>query len=259
MNPEAPKSKAIYQKRFRVRSYETDPLDRLQIPMLCKLLQEVAAAHASLLDVAVETLFERGTAWVLSRLRLSLDRWPRAGDEIIIETWPEAMSRLVVERRFTLSAPAGGRIGSVSTLWVVLDLERRRPVRLPSEAWDRFDEYEIGCKPAKGGKLAVPEPADRELSFSVRRSDVDLSGHANNTSFVEWAMEAVPDEIWSNCDLTDLDIQFLAECHRSQIVSSRSQLLGDGETREVRHQLVRAEDGAEVARARSGWGRSDRL
>ena len=245
--------KAVYSEIFRVRSYEVDSLGRLQVPILCKLLQEVAVTHADILGVAVETLLERGTAWVLSRMCLALDRWPQGGDQITIETWPEAMSKLIVERRFALSTRDGNPIGTVSTWWVALDLERRRPIRLPPEARDRFHEYEMGSEPAKMGKLAVPDPAERELAFSVRRSDVDLSGHANNTSFIEWVMEAVPDEIWGDCDLTDLDVHFLAECHQGQTVQSRSQLVeGTGAT-EVRHQLIREEDGAEVSRARTVW------
>lgn len=245
--------RAIHHDRFRVRSYETDPLGRLQIPILCKLLQEVAIAHASLLGVAVETLLERGTAWVMSRLHLELAQWPRGDTEIVIETWPEAMSRLLVERRFSLKSPEGRQLGAVSTLWLVLDLERRRPVRLPAKVWDRFDEYEIGTEPTRATNLATPEPADRELAFTVRRSDVDLAAHANNTSFVEWTMEAVPDVVWSTCDLVDLEIQFLAECHQGQTVVSRSQVIEEDGNHEVRHQLVREEDGAEVARARTLW------
>ncbi len=245
--------KATHRERFRVRSYETDPLGRLQIPILCKLLQEVATTHASLLGVAVEILFERGTAWVLSRLHLTLERWPRGDDEITIETWPEAMSRLLVERCFSLFSEEGQQVGTVSTLWLMLDLERRRPIRLPGGVWDRFDEYEIGTKPTKSATLMVPDPPDRELAFTVRRSDVDLAAHANNTSFVEWAVEAVPDRVWSTCDLTDLEIHFLAECHQGQTVLSRSKLISGRDTHEVRHQLVRTEDGVEVARARTVW------
>ena len=245
--------KALYNEAFRVRSYEVDPLGRLQVPILCKLLQEVAVTHAGMLGVAVETLLERGTAWVLSRMRLSLDRWPQGGDEITIETWPEAMSRLVVERRFALSTANGDHIGEVSTLWVVLDLDRRRPIRLPSEAWDRFHEFDIGTRPVKPARLEVPDPVERTLAFSVRRSDVDLSGHANNTSFVEWVIEAVPDEVWSRCDLRDLDLQFIAECLQGQTVESLSQLVEGADATEVRHQLVRTEDGVEVARARTMW------
>ena len=82
--------KAKHSKRFRVRSYETDPLGRLQVPILCKLLQEAATAHAAILGVAVETLIDSGVAWVLSRLHLEMNRWPKADDTIVIETWPEA-------------------------------------------------------------------------------------------------------------------------------------------------------------------------
>ncbi len=245
--------KAKHHDRFRVRSYETDPLGRLQVPILCKLLQEVAVAHASILGVSVETMAERGTAWVLSRLHLTLARWPRGGEEIVIETWPEAMSRLLVERCFSIFDSDGKEIGAVSTLWCVLDLGRRRPVRLPQEVWGRMDEYEIGPDPARAGELALPDPLDLELAFTVRRSDLDLAEHVNNTSYVEWAIEAVPDELWSTAELAELEIQFLSECHQGQTVLSRSQQVERSDDFEVRHQLMRHEDGAEVARALTLW------
>jgi len=245
--------KAKHQDRFRVRSYETDPLGRLQVPILCKLLQEVAVAHASILGVSVETMADRGTAWVLSRLHLTLARWPRGDEEIVIETWPEAMNRLLVERRFAIFDANEDQIGAVSTLWCVLDLARRRPVRLPLEVWGRMDEFEIGSDPVRAGDLTAPEPADRELAFTVRRSDLDSAEHVNNTSYVEWAIEAVPDEVWSTAELAELEVQFVSECHQGQTVLSRSQQVGRGEDIEVRHQLVRHEDGAEVARALTLW------
>jgi acyl-ACP thioesterase len=232
-----------------VRSYETDPVGRLQAPILCKLLQEVAVVHAAILGVAVETLLERGTAWVLSRFELTIDRWPGADDEIVIETWPEAMDRLFVERRFTVMAADETAIGSVSTLWCVLDLERRRPLRLPTDIGDRMGDHDIGSEPMRPEPLPAPGAFDRELAFTVRRSDLDLSDHVNNTSYVEWAIEAVPDEVWSGRDLARLEIQFLSECHHGHTVLSRSRTLGG----EVQHQLVREEDGVEVARARTVW------
>ena len=245
--------KAKHSSRFRVRSYETDPLGRLQVPILCKLLQEVAVAHASILGVSVETMAERGTAWVLSCLHLTLNRWPRGDEEILIETWPEAMNRLLVERGFAIFDLNEAQIGAVSTLWCVLDLARRRPVRLPQEVWGRMGEFEIGRDPVRAGELTAPDPADRELAFTVRRSDLDAAEHVNNTSYVEWAIEAVPDEVWSTAELAELEVQFVSECHQGQTVVSRSQQFDRGSDIEVRHQLMRQEDGAEVARASTVW------
>ena len=248
--------KAKHSNPFRVRSYETDPLGRLQVPILCKLLQEVAVAHASILGVSVETMAERGTAWVLSRLHLTLDHWPRGDEEIVIETWPEAMNRLLVERRFAIFDSNEAQIGAVSTLWCVLDLARRRPVRLPQEVWGRMDEFEIGSDPVRAGELTAPDPADRELAFTVRRSDLDVAEHVNNTSYVEWAIEAVQEETWSTAELAEFEIQFVSECHQGQTVVSCSQQVDRGNDIEVRHQLMRHEDSAEVARVLSLWRHS---
>ena len=244
---------ARLREKFRARSYEADPLGRLQVPILCRLLQEVATAHAAELGVAVDALIDSGVAWVLSRFDLHVERWPRSDDELIIETWPAAMNRLLTERRFRILDTQGNEIGSASTLWLVLDLERRRPVRLPAAVVEQLQQLDLAPDPVRPAELIPPENPTVELAFTVRRSDVDLAGHANNTSFVEWVVEAVPDEIWGDCDLAGLDIQFLAECRRGQTVQSRSQNVGGNGAAEVRHQLVRAEDGAEVSRARTVW------
>jgi acyl-ACP thioesterase len=242
-----------HRQSFRVRSYDADVLGRLQAPVLCGFLQEAAAAHARILGVAVETLFEHGVAWVLSSLQLTMEGWPRADEEIVVETWPQAMNRLLVERRFTIVGTDGRPFGGAVTLWLVLDLERRRPIRFPSEMADRMRQVEIGGVPVRPGELAVPEPVERELAFTIRRGDLDLVGHVNNTSYVGWAVEAVPDEVWETHDLAELEIRYLSECRHGQTVVSRSQSLAVGGACEARHQLSRKDDGDEVARARTLW------
>jgi acyl-ACP thioesterase len=245
--------RTTYRESFEVRSYETDTRGRLQVPILCRFLEEAAVAHAAILGVAVESLINSGVAWVLSRLHLEMHGWPAADNTIVIETWPEAASRLFTERRFDIIDGSERRIGSVSTLWLVLDLVRRRPVRLPPLVMDRLHEHELGPEPRKFGDLAAPDPVEGELGFTVRRSDLDLADHVNNTSYVEWAIEAVPDEIWSTGDLAELEIHYLSECHHGQTVLSRSQIIDRQTASEVRHQLMRSDDDVEVARARTVW------
>jgi acyl-ACP thioesterase len=250
--------RTTYREAFKVRSYETDTRGRLQVPILCQLLEETAVAHAAILGVAVESLIDSGVAWVLSRLHLEMEHWPGTDEEIEIDTWPEAASRLFTERRFDILDASERRVGSASTLWLVLDLERRRPVRLPPRVTDRLHEHELGPEPRKFGDLAKPDPIDNELAFTVRRSDLDLADHVNNTSYVEWAIEAVPDEVWGVADLAELEIHYLSECHHGQTVVSRSHIIDHGQQTEVRHQLVRSEDDVEVARARTLWAIQER-
>jgi len=112
---------------------------------------------------------------------------------------------------------------------------------------------------ARSGEKALELLSRNENGFFlvVEGSQVDWAGHANNTSFVEWVVESVPDEIWRKSHLTEIDIRFLAECHQGQSVRSRSQLVSATEDREIRHQIVRAGDETEVARALTRWSSKD--
>ncbi len=242
-----------HRRAFRVRRYEIDHAGRLQAPILCRLLQETAGAHAAELGVAMETLIEGGAAWVLSRLRLEVERWPGADEEIVVTTWPEAGNRLLIDRRFEVVDASGDVLASATTLWLVLDFKRRRPIRFPAAVLDALSRHKLGAQPMKPPRLETPDPADCELVFTVRRSDLDLVDHVNNTSYVEWAIEAVPDRVWVGHELAELDISYLSECHHGQTVVSQSQTVDADGGCVVRHQIARREDGEVVARARSGW------
>ena len=237
----------------RVRSYETDVNGSLQVPILCKLLQEAATIHAAELGVSVESLIADGCAWVLSRMHLVVDRWPRVGEEIVIETWPEALNRLTTERRFEIRGSDGVVCATATTLWLVLDLERRRPIRVPSRIVEALSRHDVGDTPLRPDKQADPDPVERETEFRVRRSDLDLADHVNNTSYVEWIIEAVPDEVWSTHALAELDISYLAECHRGATIVSGLRSLRREDGCEILHRLTQRRDEGVVARARTSW------
>ena len=246
--------KTEHRQSFRVRSYETDHQGRLQAPVLCRLLQEAATVHAAGLGVAVESLIESGVAWVLTRLELRMQRWPGVDDVVAICTWPEAMNRLTTERRFAILGPDGSTLGSATTLWLVLDLSRRRPVRIPGWIAEMRTDHDLGSQPIRPRELKLPETIGGMSEFTVRRRDLDSAGHVNNTSFVEWVVESAPDGVWATHELAELEIGYRSECHLGQTIESRflSRTDDNGGT-EMLHQLVRRDDGDEVARARTLW------
>ena len=243
----------VHRMTVKVRSYETDVNGRLQVPTLCKLLQEAATIHAADLGVSVESLIDDGCAWVLSRMHVIVDRWPRTDDEIVIATWPEALNRLTTERRFEVCMADGSVLARATTLWIVLDLERRRPIRVPSRIVDALSRHHVGDTPIRPDKQADPDPVERETDFRVRRSDLDMVDHVNNTSYVEWIVEAVPDEVWSTHALVELDISYLAECHRGATIVSGCGCLRNTDGFEFLHRLARRRDSGVVARARTSW------
>ncbi len=69
--------------------------------------------------------------------------------------------------------------------------------------------------------------AVRCLAQVARRTDMDANGHINNVTYLAWAMETVSSDVWANYQLSELEIDFKAECHQGDTVQCLGQELFD--------------------------------
>jgi acyl-ACP thioesterase len=225
-----------------VASYEIDARNRALLRTITNYLQEAAVRHAIELGVARGQLGE-GRTWMLSRLRVEMEAWPRWRDAVTVETWPSGIERLFALRDFRI----GPRWGVATSAWMVVDTRRRRPVRVPEsvkalrpEDPERVLEA-FGELPPEG----PDEPAERTMEFPVRWSDCDVNGHANQASYVGWMTDVLPDEFLRAHEPRSFEIEFRAEARPGDVVVSAA--------RGGMHVLRRRGDGMELARASLRW------
>ena len=241
-------------EEFTVRSYEMDPWQRARVPVLTNWLQEVAGNHADALGWSVEDLQREGRTWMLRRLHVELSAWPRWQERVRVVTWPSSAGPVQATRDFELlRADTGARIGVATSAWVVVDMEKRRLLRIPPEV----RKHPLPDRPRAlddpfRGELPLAGEGGTELRFRLRRGEIDMNLHANQTAYVAWAVEALPEETWREGRLVALEVAFLAEArYPAEIVSRCSRAEeGDGV---FHHRLLSATDGRELARLRTRW------
>jgi acyl-ACP thioesterase len=236
---------------FPVHTYEVDAFGTLEVPALSGYLQEVAGRHAAELGVGLEALRAAGLTWVLARQRIEVPVAVALGETVEIETWPTGVERLAATRDFVVRRPDGSEAARATTQWFVLDVATRRPVR-PEEVLDpRFPRARRpSLAPLAAGKLPVPAAWDLEKRFHVRYADIDVNLHVTNASYVTWAVEAAPIELWRAARLAAVEVHFLAEGLHGKAVLSRLARTGP---RSCAHAIVREEDGKELARLVTEW------
>jgi len=240
-----------HRRSFEVRTCDTDPYGRSTVRSLLLLLQEAATSHATELGVAVDFLIENRLAWVMLRLNVNMSTWPRGGDTITVATWVHSAGKVMTERRFRVVGGDGKMMGEIVTQWVILDTERRRPVRLPPFALEAIEPVVHAAAPVSLDELPEVEAPDHRRVFEVRYSDLDIAQHVNNAAYIQWAVETVPEEILLTHLPMEIDARYLAECRFGDTVESSSSRLTGSDV--FLHSLQRRSDGAEVLRARSRW------
>jgi len=238
-----------YTEKFKVRSYEMDAGGRVSIQSICNYLQEIASIHAARLGFSVTELFKRNLTWVLSRLHLQIQKYPRWGDTIMVETWPSTMSGLFALREFKIRNHAEEIIGQATTSWMILDIKAKKAIEIPEFIQSARLENNTRAIEDSFGKLPVPGEVSFRKSFNVRRSDLDINQHVNNVIYIDWAIEAIPMEYLQDNYISSLEISYRAESHYGDRISSMCAMNDQDST--FLHVLERERDHAQVALART--------
>lgn len=178
------------EDKFTVKTYDCQVDGKIKIVSLMQYLQEIAALHAEQLGFGFDRLNEIQSYWVLSNIRLEIDRLPKCNDSVAIKTWPSGYSRLIATREFIGKDQYDSQLFRASSQWMVLDKQNNRPKNLFHL---NLSLPKTGPK-AISGKLKRLEPQNTYSEVErvrVPYSSIDLNGHVNNTEYVRWGINAL--------------------------------------------------------------------
>ncbi len=237
------KATTKYSEKFTIRASEVNKTAVATLPAIGSLFQEVAGNHALTLNFDITQLHQQNLTWVLHRMNIKLKRYPNWREQITIETWPAAGDALRAYRDYDILDKNGESIGCCLSYWMMINLKTRRPTRMPKEVLDlRLGDTEHVME-VKSNRLSPISRVDSEKQFQVRSSDLDMNHHVNNTKYLEWMIETIPEN--ANDKIAEVDIIFLHESLYKDQIRSIAEF---NEEQTSHHQLIN-QDGETIALA----------
>lgn len=201
----------IIKLTYKIRIDEVDNRHFLTVPNLAKYLQEVAWEASILRQNSVNDLQEQGLTWVLSRLQVQMDKYPKYADEITFETWGASFDKYFVYRNFRIFDSTDTLIGKATSSWLIVNIEQGKMIPMPQEVVEAFIVDNGEMIPMNKTKIPNISEATNEYKTQVRWSDLDINQHSNNTHYYRWAMDSLPIHILAQKQLKYVDIQFKTE------------------------------------------------
>jgi medium-chain acyl-[acyl-carrier-protein] hydrolase len=202
---------SIHQETFKIKAFELDTEGYAVLSVLANTMQEAAGVHAAKLGLSMQSLLDNQQTWILNRFSVKMLRYPRAGEHIRIETWPSSADRLFAYRDFELFDENDDMILAARTTWLILDINRRRPIPSPPEVIalgeenERFADIQLESRLPK-----IESEPEHSIRFPVRRSDLDVNRHVNNVKYLEMVLETLGEGEKATRPAY-FDIQFKAE------------------------------------------------
>ena len=215
--------KNSFSREFTVSSYDLNPNGQARLTTMANYFQEMAYHHANLLGFGYEDMNERKTMWVLSRMRIRINRYPVWDDQLSVETWHRGMERLFGLRDFRVKSMDGKVLGVASSAWLILDSETRRPIR-PADGVLSQNMRTDSVFKEKLDKIPVPEQMEELARRKVQFSDLDIVGHVNNVKYMEWCVDTLMADGSFNKEIRELEINFMHEALLGDTISIRGVL-----------------------------------
>ena len=218
----------VFRETFTVKSYETDMNAMLKPCSFMYHLQEMANMHAASLGFGYDDLIEKGILWVLSRIHVKFNRMPAWREEVVMETWHKGSEKLFGLRDYKMEDMAGNRLAEVTSSWLIIGTESRRLQRIEQHLGNdhpSVNKVDIISEPAP--KLTSPENMTLSKSRRVEYSDMDLNLHTNNTRYLEWAIDAVDQNLAKEIFINEIIINFNSESRMGEEIDIFTSLSED--------------------------------
>lgn len=238
-----------YQKEFVVHSYETNRFGNASLSSIFNLLIEVAWEHAQKLDWGFDALKSNNYFWVLSRIYIKIEKYPRWQEKLTIDTWATGTDSIYAFREYAIKNEEGEVIIRASSAWLILDLESKRIVKpgTLTTSFQKLAQSETCRYPAK-----IKMPAqDKDLDFvPVVFTDLDINQHFNSVKYVERALNNFGICFLNKHEVSEIEINYLKEGLPEDSLAISSIAISENENLVS---LVRETDKANLCTMKINW------
>lgn len=194
--------------KFQIKSYDSDQNGNLTLHALFHFLQECAWDNARLNNFGYEYLNSQNAFWVLSRVIVQMDKYPKWKDEIEIKTWPKGKDGFFALRDFEVYLN-GKVIGKVASSWLILDQKSRRPRKLDDFNFVHENFIQESVLERKPDKIIFKGELTEKDNRKVYSSDLDVNKHVNNATYVRWILDSYYSD--NRKLISEFEINFISE------------------------------------------------
>ena len=206
------KGEAMYKYEDKIRYSDVDRAGIVPAYQVLNFFQNASTAQSEVVGKGVEYMMSHNRGWVLIGYKIKFNRHIRYDEDIIVGTEPTGFRGFFGRRNYCIMDPEQNYIVKADTLWTLIDIEKRMPVRITE---DEFEGYPMGepfddVKASR--KLFFKSEGVEQEPVKVLKSFIDNNGHMNNTNYLRVAYEYIPEM----SEASEIEIAFVKEAVEGQ-------------------------------------------
>ncbi len=184
----------MFQFTQKVSFSHSDENGELRLGSVIDSFQDCSQLHSEESGVSVERLWKMNAGWQIISWQIVVNRYPKFGEEVIVGTWPSGIRGVAANRNYIMDTVDGERLVYANSIWTLVNLEKHRVMPISKEIAACY-EYEPPLEMEKvSRKVKLPENLEHLDTVLIPRRSKDTNGHMNNSYYVHFAGEFLPED-----------------------------------------------------------------
>lgn len=159
--------------------------------------QNCCTFHSEDIGFGLREMKKDNLGWFLISWQVHIYKKPFYGEEIIVQTMPYSLKGAFGNRNFRMKSSDGEVLAEANSIWVLMNLEKESPVRVPKEMKEAFGIDEPLDISWPDRKIPLWDHHEKVYDFEVSFMHVDTNGHMNNTYYIDGALAVLPKDFCS--------------------------------------------------------------
>lgn len=175
-----------------------------QVPFyeIMNYLQDCSTFESEHLGVGTKYMESIGKGWVLVAYKIRINEPIVMGQDICVGTAPTKFNSLYGLRQYFIKDAQGEYIVQADTIWVMIDLEKRKPTRITEDICEKYELQTVFEGVNAKRKIKLQGEKSKLAPFKVKKTYIDNNGHMNNADYLRAAVEYLPESF--NCKEIDI-------------------------------------------------------
>lgn len=202
----------IYTKSFSVNFSDIGENNELTNKGILRLMQEIAGMHSSSVGYGLNDTPKTGLAWLILNWKLKVFSRPKWGANLTVNTWSRCKNALFCYRDLEIYDDENNLVAVATSKWILFDVNKQTICKIPIGVKNAFPDANKSVFNGKfNEKLREPENSELALEYKIQRRDIDTNHHVNNLNYLDYAYEALPEDIFINNNFSNVEIMYKHE------------------------------------------------
>lgn len=188
-----------YECKVKIQFSDIDENNMLSTKGLIRILGEIAGVHSDAVGLGLNDIPKTHLTWMVLNWKVKLFSRPSWNSELTIKTWASTFSKAFSLRDFSVYDKDNNKVAIATSKWILVDSEKYSITRISPEIINAFGEvqesvFDVGVN----DKEKEPENSKFIYDYQIKRRDIDTNHHVNNLYYVDFAYDALPEELLNN-------------------------------------------------------------